>query len=257
MSYALSGEFIEACDCTVICPCWVEEDPVGGHCTGLVAWHLDAGSTIRGQEVGGCTVVSVATHSGNRRDGDNTTSALFVHAAAADEQDRGRQFRWLTEAFSGRLEGPLGDLAEVSGTVVGSQRAAIAFDLPADADGTWTVTVRPEPTTDNGTHGADEACAVHAEGHPAVFDHEHGRDKPLALSHTALSHEMHIPPEGEKAAVVAQKGDHLFVNVGALPAGYLEAFDRSGMRGHFAYEFPTDAGSKEHRASATDEEPEP
>ena len=49
--------------------------------------------------------------------------------AAAQEPEplEARQFRWLTEAFSGRMEGPLAELAEVSGTVVGSKRARISI----------------------------------------------------------------------------------------------------------------------------------
>ena len=42
MSYTLTGSFIEACDCFIVCPCWVDEDADDGHCTGLVAWSLDA-----------------------------------------------------------------------------------------------------------------------------------------------------------------------------------------------------------------------
>ncbi|WP_396415809.1 DUF1326 domain-containing protein [Kocuria sp.] len=38
MDYTLTGEFLEACDCTVICPCWVDDDPTEGHCTGFVLW---------------------------------------------------------------------------------------------------------------------------------------------------------------------------------------------------------------------------
>ena len=70
MEYTLAGQFLEACDCTVICPCWVDDDPVGGHCTGFIAWQIDEGDTavVNGIPVGGCTVVSVATHGGNRRE---------------------------------------------------------------------------------------------------------------------------------------------------------------------------------------------
>ena len=46
MSYTLNGSFIEACDCYIVCPCWVDEEADDGHCTGLVAWTLGAGSTI-------------------------------------------------------------------------------------------------------------------------------------------------------------------------------------------------------------------
>ena len=98
MSYALSGTFLEACDCTVICPCWVDDDPVGGHCTGLIAWHLAPGSLINGVGMDDRTVVSVSTHLGNRRDGSNATTVLYVDHGASPAQ-----FSWLIQAFSGQI----------------------------------------------------------------------------------------------------------------------------------------------------------
>jgi hypothetical protein len=293
MSYSLSGDFIETCDCTVICPCWVDEDPVGGHCTGLIAWHLEKGSRICGHDVGGCTVVSISTHAGNRRDGDNTTTMLYIQTADADaaiveskdaettfsdtgtapvdapespsavvdaggtgpapagaqetEPLEARQFRWLTEAFSGRMEGPLAELAEVSGTVVGSKRARISIGAGA-AKNSWRIKVNPLTP---GRQDADQPCAVEAEGHPQVFDEADGNQQPLTLRHTALSHELGHGPQNQgqpiPEEVVAQKGDRLFVNVGALPAGHLDVFDRSGMRGYFRYFQSSNAGARQPR----------
>jgi hypothetical protein len=261
MSYSLSGHFIETCDCTVICPCWVDEDPVGGHCTGLIAWEIDDGSRISGHDVSGCTVVSISTHAGNRRDGDNTTTMLYIDVTGTGAQDPGtegtsgeadntepletRQFRWLTEAFSGRMEGPLEGLAEVSGTVVGSKRAHISIGAGA-AKNSWRIKVNPLTP---GQQNPAEPCAVEAEGHPQVFDEDDGNQQPLTLRHTALSHELGHRPQAQEQPVpeevIAQKGDHLFVNVGALPAGYLEVFDRSGMTGFFSYFEPSNAGDQQ------------
>ena len=46
MGYLLNGTFVEACDCRLMCPCWTDDEPDDGHCTGLFAWSVDAGSTI-------------------------------------------------------------------------------------------------------------------------------------------------------------------------------------------------------------------
>jgi hypothetical protein len=62
MPYHVTGPFIEACDCTVLCPCWVGNPPDLGSCTGFFAWSLDTGSRIDGVDVGGHQVVSVSTH---------------------------------------------------------------------------------------------------------------------------------------------------------------------------------------------------
>lgn len=215
MSYDLSGTFIEACDCTVICPCWVDDDPVGGHCTGLIAWHIDTGS-VNGIPVNDRQVVSVSTHSGNRRAGSNTTSVVYIDSAASDDQ-----FRELAEAFTGRIGGPLQDLAVVSGVVVGFERAVISVgDTPA-ADGQWQVLLHM---------GNPDVPVISATGTPKKFDESL---EPLTLQHTALNKELGISGH----SVTAQQGHNLSVNVGALPAGTLTVDGRSGMRGSFSYMF--------------------
>ena len=94
MSYTLTGSFIEACDCFIVCPCWVDEDADDGHCTGLVAWSLDAGSTIDGTPVHGRKVVSVTAH-GSRRRGGTSSTVVFV-----DHEATPTQARLLATAFS-------------------------------------------------------------------------------------------------------------------------------------------------------------
>ena len=41
MGYLLNGTFVEACDCRLMCPCWTDDEPDDGHCTGLFAWALN------------------------------------------------------------------------------------------------------------------------------------------------------------------------------------------------------------------------
>lgn len=225
MKYTLAGQFLEACDCTVICPCWVDDDPVGGHCTGFIAWQIDEGDTalVDGIPVGGCTVVSVATHGGNRRDTNKTTTMLYIDVPSQDgtSPDTKEQYRALVDLFSGRFGGPLGDLAQVNGTVVGDRRASISIS-PPDTEH-WTVTVRP-PEDGSGT------VFVEATGSPKIFDAQRGNTEPLSLTHTAISYEL-----SASGAVEAQHGERLVVNVGALPGGNLEVTGRSGMRGTFRY----------------------
>lgn len=235
MSYSLSGYFIEACDCTVICPCWVDDDPVGGHCTGLIAWHIDTG-VIDGTHVDDLTVVSVSTHSGNRRQGKNTLTAIYVDDHAEDDQ-----FGVLSGAFSGRLGGPMGELAHVSGVVVGSERAHIAIDteIAGAPKGQWTVTVSPSL--------AHDVQTVKAVGVPRVFDElkrQAGDAQPLTLKWTALSYELGVPTlDGKSEEVTAQSGTELMVNVGALPGGNLSVTQKSGMRGSFRYLFNDSTGT--------------
>lgn len=233
MSYTLSGQFVEACDCTVICPCWVDDDPVGGHCTGLIAWVIESG-TINGTPVGGRRVVSVSTHQGNRRASTSTVSVIYVDAAANDEQ-----YRALVGAFAGGEDGPLGELAAVSGVVAGSERAAVA--IVDEADGGWAVTVHPA--------SAPEVAVVSATGAPKVFDEDPDPTvprHPLTLEHTALAKELGIT---EKAPTVTAQAGHTFtVNIGGLPAGTLSVTGRSGMRGRFSYVHHDAAGDVDEHA---------
>ncbi len=57
MTYDISGDFYEACDCEAICSCWAEVAPDGG-CTGLYAWRITEGTCDR-VDVRDCKVVAV------------------------------------------------------------------------------------------------------------------------------------------------------------------------------------------------------
>jgi len=218
MGYLLNGTFIEACDCRLMCPCWIDDEPDDGHCTGLFAWSLDAGSTVDGLAVGGARVVCVTTHLGRRRGQaaeENTVSVVFVDAADLPADDRDAAVGALGLAFSGKKLGPLADLAAVNGTVVLVDPAAIAITETGDD---VTVTV-----TDN--HGVQPVLAALS---PARFDgHE-----ALTLQRTALSKELGIEDE---ETVTAHHSDTLTIHTGVLPGGFVEVTGRSGMRGPFHY----------------------
>jgi hypothetical protein len=120
MAYEMRGQFLEACDCNVMCPCWFEQDPDENECTGIVAWYVEQGQ-IDGVDVSGLTTVSVSHHGGHRR-GAKARVALFLDEGASDEQQR-----VLTDAFTGKLGGPLGELAEMTDEVATAERAPISF----------------------------------------------------------------------------------------------------------------------------------
>jgi hypothetical protein len=244
MSYTLSGHFIETCDCTVICPCWVDDEPVGGHCTGLVAWDLKNGK-IGNTDVSGAKVVSVSTHGGYRKDKSQTTTVLYIDTSECttklNTNDDKRRVNVLAKAFKGELKGPLQGLAEVSGTVVAeeSARIQVEVDLVKPKDG-WAVHVySKKPVPMAGGQGVGQnggVTLVKADGEPKIFDTKKGNIDPLVLQHTALSHELGGSKRDQ--AVTAQQGGRLELNVGALPGGHLLVSRRSGMRGDFAYQEP-------------------
>jgi hypothetical protein len=122
MAYQLEGRMLDACSCNVICPCWVGEDPDGGKCAGAIAWHVDKGA-IDGVDVSGLTVALAYDIPGNALKG-NWRAAVFVDDKASPAQEQA-----LVAVFSGKKGGPVADLAQLIGEVVGVQRAPITFDL--------------------------------------------------------------------------------------------------------------------------------
>ncbi len=99
MGYKLEGRMTEVCDCYVICPCWVGEDPDGGTCDGLLAWHFDSGN-IDGVDVSGLTISVLSHIPGNVLEG-NWKSAIFVDDKATDEQHEA-----ILAVYTGKKGGP-------------------------------------------------------------------------------------------------------------------------------------------------------
>jgi hypothetical protein len=122
MSYELEGTLLEVCNCDILCPCWVGEDPDNGTCDAIVAWHVDKGS-INGLDVSGHTVALLGFVPGNILQG-NWKAALFVDDGASDEQHGA-----LIDAFTGKLGGPLADTAGLIGEVVSVERVPITHEI--------------------------------------------------------------------------------------------------------------------------------
>jgi len=129
--YQLQGSLLEVCSCDVLCPCWIGEDPDGGTCDSVVAYHFDSG-TISDVDVGGLTLVSVVNIPGNVLEG-NWRQLVYVDEQASDEQADA-----ILDAFSGKLGGPLADLAELIGERVAIERAPIKHEI---SEGAGTLSV--------------------------------------------------------------------------------------------------------------------
>src|SRR6266516_5481827 len=125
--YDLQGTLLEACSCGVLCPCWIGEDPDGGSCDAFVAYHFDAG-TVRGIDVGGLSLVNVCRIPGNVLIPASWKIVMFVDDRATDEQ-----LQALLDAYSGKLGGPLADLAGLVGEVLDVRRARIEHEIRGGA----------------------------------------------------------------------------------------------------------------------------
>lgn len=197
-SYRLSGHFFELCDCETICVCWLGEEPTDGRCTGVFAWTITSG-TIGGTDVAGTRVVSASYHTGNRREG-GLDVYLFV-----DDNATEKQAEVLADAFTGRLGGPLGELAKLMGELRGTARTSIEL-----INGDRTTTLR----VGNSISGTAET----------LF----GTDgQATELAHSPYSDVMASRAEIGKTA-------DFKINLGA-PGFDLEVTGRSAMRGRFAY----------------------
>jgi hypothetical protein len=122
MSYHLEGRLLEVCNCNVLCPCWIGEDPDNGTCDTIIAWRVDQG-TVDGVNVGGNTIAAVAHVPGNILEG-NWTAAIFVDENASEEQEKA-----LLKVYTGQAGGPVAELAKLIGKVVSVERAAIKFTV--------------------------------------------------------------------------------------------------------------------------------
>jgi len=122
MAYNLEGDLLEVCNCDILCPCWVGENPDNGTCDSIMGYNVRSGN-IDGVDVSGHTVALAVHIPGNVLAG-NWKVALFVDDKASDQQ-----MDALVSAFSGKLGGPLADTAALIGEVAAVERAPIRFDV--------------------------------------------------------------------------------------------------------------------------------
>jgi hypothetical protein len=131
MAYKLEGKLLEVCNCNVLCPCWIGEDPDNGTCDTVVAYHIEKG-TIDGINVSGLTLALAAFVPGNILLG-NWRVAVFVDDKATPQQQEA-----LLNVWTGKLGGPVADLAKLVGEVVTVQRAPISF-MVSGGEGTLKI----------------------------------------------------------------------------------------------------------------------
>lgn len=131
MAYHLEGRLLEVCDCRVLCPCWIGEDPDNGTCDTIVAYHFDKGA-IDGVDVTGRTIAIVAHLPGNILAG-NWRIVVYL-----DEKTTDAQMDVLLKVYSGQAGGPVADIAKLVGEVVAVERVPILFDV---AEGSGTIRI--------------------------------------------------------------------------------------------------------------------
>ena len=122
MAYKLEGSLLEVCDCEVLCPCWIGEDPDNGTCQSALAYHFDR-CAIDGVDVSGLTLALEAFIPGNVLKG-NFRAQIYIDERATKPQEEA-----LLSVFTGKQGGPVADLARLIGEVVKIERAPITFEV--------------------------------------------------------------------------------------------------------------------------------
>ena len=144
MAYAIEGKLLEACSCGGMCPCWVGDDPDNGDCLSMNAYHYDRGE-INGVDVAGLTLALVCHIPGNVLKGNWKVAAYLDDTATPAQKEA------ILAAHTGKLGGPLADLAQLVGEVVGVYDVPIQFDMQ-EGKGTIRVgdvaTANMQPYTD-------------------------------------------------------------------------------------------------------------
>jgi hypothetical protein len=87
MAYHLEGRLLEVCNCRVLCPCWIGEDPDYKTCDTIVAYHFDKGN-VDGVDIAGRTIALLAHVPGNILLG-NWTAAVYLDDGASPAQEKG------------------------------------------------------------------------------------------------------------------------------------------------------------------------
>ena len=131
MAYKLQGDLLEVCNCNVLCPCWIGEDPDEGYCQSTLAYRFAEGE-IDGIDVSGVVVAGQVHIPGNVLAG-GWKRQIFVSDNASDEQ-----MSAIVDVLTGKRGGPLTDLAHLISEELEPQRAAITFEL-SKGKGTLTV----------------------------------------------------------------------------------------------------------------------
>jgi hypothetical protein len=130
-TYVLNGSLLEACSCAGPCPCWVGDDPDGGKCSAFNAYYIDQGQ-IKGIDVSGLTFVQAVQIPGNVLAG-NWRVVIYLDDKASPEQRQA-----IVDAWTGKLGGPLADLAGLIGERVAVLSVPIEHEIK-DGKGTLRV----------------------------------------------------------------------------------------------------------------------
>jgi hypothetical protein len=122
--WALKGELILNCSCTVFCPCVVslgKHPPTEGQCQGWAGIRIDSGHSGE-TDLSGLNVALLLDIPGNMARG-NWTAAAYIDERASDAA-----YERLVNIFSGKARGTTGLFSILVSTFLGAERAPVSFE---------------------------------------------------------------------------------------------------------------------------------
>lgn len=184
MAYHLEGRLLEVCNCRVLCPCWVGEDPDFGTCDSINAWHFDQG-TIDGIDVAGCTIATINHIPGNVLAG-NWRAVVYLDDRVTPAQEQA-----ILAVYTGKKGGPVADLAKLIGEVVGVEKVPITFDV----------------------HGGHGTIRIGADGFAELEPYRSAQGKTTTLADTIFSTVPGAPVYVGKASRYRARKESLGIDV--------------------------------------------
>ena len=123
-SWQISGEYMETCNCTLLCPCITSNLaalPTEGDCKAAITMRIDKGAKD-GVKLDGVSFI-VMMHAPGAMGAGNITVGLIVDDRASDQQVEA-----ISAIATGAVGGPMAALAPLVGRVAGVERRPISFD---------------------------------------------------------------------------------------------------------------------------------
>lgn len=123
-NWQISGEYMETCNCTLLCPCITSNlaaTPTEGDCKAALALRIDKGAKDGVTLDGLCFIVVL--HSPGPMAAGHFTVGLIVDERASDAQAEAIQ-----SIATGAAGGPMASMAPLIGHVAGVERRPIRFE---------------------------------------------------------------------------------------------------------------------------------
>jgi hypothetical protein len=156
MAWQISGQYMETCNCTLLCPCIItnlQGSPTEGDCKAALGMHVEKGSKD-GVSLDGVDFITILQSKGPMGSG-NMTVGLVIDSGASEAQVEA-----ITAIASGQAGGPMAMMAPLVGNFAGVQRAKVSIVRDGEK---WTVRAGDL---------VDQACegVLNMEGAPIVLD---------------------------------------------------------------------------------------